>query len=59
MIAYGKWIELREELEEAVENGRCSGFDKQENTFQGGCFYAYNRVLAMMNELDCEESAND
>lgn len=52
MIAYEKWKLLKEEIERVVEVGKSRGFDEGNETFENGCFFAYDFVLKLMNVYD-------
>ena len=46
------WENLKQWMEEAMDEGHERGFDKGEVTFENGAFHAYHRVLEDMNRLE-------
>ena len=54
-----KWEWLKEWLENAVVDGKTNGYNLENKTFQGGCFYAYHRTLEEMKIKDGEMNASN
>lgn len=58
MIALEKWKLLKQEMEHAVGEGKVKGFDKDETTFENGCYFAYAYVLGLMDTYDNDSEDN-
>ena len=46
------WEALKFWVDEALEEGRERGFDKEQDTFENGAFYGYSEAFEKMNRLD-------